>query len=54
MLIDGTRELAARRAGPDSPVSDTGFPLYWFAIEWVLLSLITAGVVLWRYRRIAA
>ena len=35
--IDGTRDLLVGDPARDSPVS-TGFPLYWFAIEWVLLA----------------
>jgi ABC-2 type transport system permease protein len=52
--IDGTRDLLVGGPAPDSPVSDTGFPLYWFAIEWVAITLVTAGVVVWRYRRVTA
>jgi ABC-2 type transport system permease protein len=52
--IDGTRDLLVGGPAPDSPVDATGFPLYWFAVEWVLLSVVTAGAVLWRYRRLAA
>jgi ABC-2 type transport system permease protein len=52
--IDGTRDLLVGGPAPDSPVSATGFPLYWFAIEWLAASLVTAAVVVWRYRRLAA
>jgi ABC-2 type transport system permease protein len=52
--IDGTRELLVGGPAPDSPVASTGFPLWWFAVEWVALSLVTAGLVIWRYRRVAA
>jgi ABC-2 type transport system permease protein len=52
--IDGTRNWLVGDAIPDSPVSQTGFPLYFFGLEWLAIALIGTGVVLWRYQRVAA
>jgi len=52
--IDGTRNWLVGESIPDSPVSETGFPLYLFGLEWLAIALIGTAVVLWRYRRVAA
>jgi ABC-2 type transport system permease protein len=52
--IDGTRNWLIGNAIPDSPVSQTGFPLYLFGLEWLAIVLVGGAAVLWRYRRLAA
>ena len=52
--IDGTRNWLVGNAIPDSPVSQTGFPLYVFGLEWLAVTLIGTAAVIWRYRRVAA
>jgi ABC-2 type transport system permease protein len=52
--IDGTRDWLIGGSVTDSPVRETGFPLYLFGLEWLVISLVGTAVVIWRYRRVAA
>lgn len=54
VAIDGTRDWLFGASIPDSPVAQTGFPLYVFGLAWLAIAAIGTGVVLWRYRRVAA
>jgi ABC-2 type transport system permease protein len=52
--IDGMRTWLFGGFIADSPVEGTGYPLWAFGAEWLAISVVGAGVVLWRYRRVAA
>jgi ABC-2 type transport system permease protein len=54
VAIDGTRNWLVGNAIPDSPVAQTGLPLYLFGLEWLAIALVGTAVVIWRYRRVAA
>jgi ABC-2 type transport system permease protein len=55
VAIDGTRDwLIGESIFGDSPVRDTGFPLYLFGLEWLAIALVGTAAVVWRYRRLAA
>jgi ABC-2 type transport system permease protein len=52
--IDGTRNWLVGNANPNSPVEQTGFPLYLFGAEWLAIAVVGGAAVVWRYRRVAA
>jgi ABC-2 type transport system permease protein len=52
--IDGTRDWLVGASVPESPVRQTGFPLFLFGVEWLAITVIGIAAVVWRYRRIAA
>lgn len=54
VLVDGMRDWLLGATLPDSPVRDARLALPAFGGLTVLLAAIGTGVVLWRYRRIAA
>jgi hypothetical protein len=52
--LDGTRTLLFGGSIPESPVEGMGYPLAVFGLEWLAIAVVGAGVVWWRYRRVAA
>ncbi|HET7581275.1 MAG TPA: hypothetical protein VFL75_00805 [Candidatus Limnocylindria bacterium] len=52
--LDGTRTLLFGGSIPESPVEGIGYPLAAFGLEWLAIAVVGAGVVWWRYRRVAA
>ena len=52
--IDGTRDWLVGASVADSPVRETGFPLYLFGIEWLAIAVVGTAVVIWRYRGVDA
>ena len=52
--IDGTRDWLLGASLPDSPVRDTQLALPVFGALSLAIALVGLGVVIWRYRRIAA
>jgi len=54
VLLDGTRDWLLGISLSDSPVRDANLPLPVFGALTLLLAVVGTGVVLWRYRRIAA
>ena len=54
VAIDGTRNWLVGSAIQDSPVRETGFPLFLFGLEWLAIAVVGTAVTIWRYRRVAA
>jgi ABC-2 type transport system permease protein len=54
VAIDGTRDWLLGGSIGESPVHSSGLPLPLFGALAAAITLVGAGVVLWRYRRIAA
>jgi ABC-2 type transport system permease protein len=54
VAIDGTRDWLLGASIADSPVRDSGLPLWWFGAIALGIVIVGAGAVVWRYRRIAA
>lgn len=54
VVADATRDLLVGEPNFESPASRTSLDLWVFGIEWLLLSAVATGAILWRYRRIAA
>jgi ABC-2 type transport system permease protein len=54
VAIDGTRDWLLGGSIGESPVHGSGLPLPLFGALAAAITLVGAGVVLWRYRRIAA
>jgi ABC-2 type transport system permease protein len=52
--LDGTRAWLFGGFIEESPVQDMNYPLWAFGGEWLAIALIGAGVIWWRYRRVAA
>ena len=52
--LDGTRAWLFGGFIEESPVQGMNYPLWAFAIEWLAIAAIGAGVIWWRYRRVAA
>jgi ABC-2 type transport system permease protein len=51
---DGTRDLLVGDSYVESVASRTDLPLWIFAVELLLISVVAIAAVLWRYRRITA
>lgn len=54
VVADGTRDLLVGEPNPDSAASRSDLPLWVFGVEAVMITVVAAGAVVWRYRRIAA
>ena len=54
VVADATRDLLVGEPNFESPASRTNLGLWVFGVEWLLLSAVATGAILWRYRRITA
>ena len=54
VLLDGTRNWLLGATVPDSPVREANLALPIFGILTLILAVVGAALVVWRYRRIAA